>query len=66
MIILHRYITAEELPVKYGGMSKDGEFEACDSVTEITVKPSAKHTVEYPVTQVPISSPFCLRKKILF
>ncbi|XP_022967752.1 patellin-3-like [Cucurbita maxima] len=48
---LLRYITAQELPVKYGGMSKDGEFETCDSVTEITVKPSAKHTVEYPVTQ---------------
>ena len=38
--------------MKYGGMSKDGEFETCDSVTEITMKPSAKHTVEYPVTQV--------------
>ncbi|XP_038882751.1 patellin-3-like [Benincasa hispida] len=48
---LLRYITAQELPVKYGGMSKDGEFETCDRVTEITVKPSAKHTVEYPVTQ---------------
>ncbi|KAA0041882.1 patellin-3-like [Cucumis melo var. makuwa] len=48
---LLRYITAEELPVKYGGMSKDGEFETCDSVTEITVKPSAKHSVEYPVAQ---------------
>ncbi|XP_022925259.1 patellin-3-like [Cucurbita moschata] len=48
---LLRYVTAQELPVKYGGMSKDGEFETCDSVTEITMKPSAKHTVEYPVTQ---------------
>lgn len=49
--------------MKYGGMSKDGEFETCDSVTEITVKPSAKHSVEYPVAQVPI---FSLSLSLLF
>ncbi|KAK3211354.1 hypothetical protein Dsin_016060 [Dipteronia sinensis] len=49
---LFRYIAAEQVPVKYGGLSKDGEiFEATDAVTEITVKPAAKHAVEFPVTE---------------
>ncbi|KAJ6927026.1 patellin-3 [Populus alba x Populus x berolinensis] len=48
---LIRYIAAEQIPVKYGGLSKDGEFGSADAVTEITVKPAAKHTVEFPVTE---------------
>ncbi|XP_021889885.1 patellin-3-like isoform X2 [Carica papaya] len=48
---LLRYIAAEQVPVKYGGLSKDGEFDTTDAVTEITVKPAAKHTVEFPVTE---------------
>ncbi|XP_017969920.1 PREDICTED: patellin-3 [Theobroma cacao] len=48
---LFRYIAAEQVPVKYGGLSKDGEFANTDAVSEITVKPSAKHTVEFPVTE---------------
>ncbi|KAJ1376286.1 GOLD domain [Sesbania bispinosa] len=48
---LLRYIAPEQLPVKYGGLSKDGEFGITDAVTEITVKPAAKHTVEFPVTE---------------
>jgi hypothetical protein len=49
---LFRYIAPEQLPVKYGGLSKDGEFGITDAVTEITVRPAAKHTVEFPVTEV--------------
>ncbi|RDY10025.1 Patellin-3, partial [Mucuna pruriens] len=45
------YIAPEQLPVKYGGLSKDGEFGNTDAVTEITVKPAAKHTVEFSVTE---------------
>ncbi|KAL9313926.1 hypothetical protein ACSQ67_019378 [Phaseolus vulgaris] len=48
---LLRYIAAEQLPVKYGGLSKDGEFGISDAVTEITVRPAAKHTVEFPVAE---------------
>ncbi|KAK7350769.1 hypothetical protein VNO77_09708 [Canavalia gladiata] len=48
---LLRYIAAEQLPVKYGGLSKDGDFGISDAVTEITVRPAAKHTVEFPVTE---------------
>ncbi|GMY12649.1 patellin-3 [Fagus crenata] len=48
---LLRYIAAEQVPVKYGGLSKDGEFGTTDAVTEVTVRPAAKHTVEFPVTE---------------
>ncbi|XP_020233507.1 patellin-3 [Cajanus cajan] len=48
---LLRYIAPEQIPVKYGGLSKDGEFGNNDAVTEITVRPAAKHTVEFPVTE---------------
>ncbi|XVF16943.1 hypothetical protein REPUB_Repub10bG0074500 [Reevesia pubescens] len=48
---LFRYIAAEQVPVKYGGLGKDGEFANTDAITEITVKPSAKHTVEFPVSE---------------
>ena len=47
-----RYIAAEQIPIKYGGLSKDGEFETSDAVTEITIRPAAKHTVEFPVSEV--------------
>ncbi|XP_028770329.1 patellin-3 [Neltuma alba] len=49
--ILLRYIAAEQLPVKYGGLSKDGEFGNTNTVTETTVRPASKHTVEFPVTE---------------
>ncbi|MBA0824724.1 hypothetical protein Goarm_021371 [Gossypium armourianum] len=49
---LFRYITAEQVPVKYGGLSKGSEFATTETVTEITVKPAAQHTVEFPVTEV--------------
>ncbi|KAK8663725.1 hypothetical protein V6N13_083532 [Hibiscus sabdariffa] len=48
---LFRYIAAEQVPVKYGGLSKDGEFANTDAVIEETIKPAAKHTVEFPVTE---------------
>ncbi|CAK8579064.1 unnamed protein product [Lathyrus sativus] len=45
------YIAPEQLPVKYGGLSNDGEFGNSDAVTEITIKPTSKHTVEFAVTE---------------
>ncbi|QCD87701.1 hypothetical protein DEO72_LG3g2241 [Vigna unguiculata] len=48
-----KYIDPEQLPVKYGGLSKDGEFANTDVVTEITVRQASKHTVEFPVTEDP-------------
>ncbi|KAL1539040.1 patellin-5-like [Salvia divinorum] len=48
---LFKYISAEETPAQYGGLSKEGAFEAADSVTEILVKPSSNHIVEFPVSK---------------
>ncbi|KAL4289954.1 hypothetical protein GQ457_14G002480 [Hibiscus cannabinus] len=48
---LLRYIAAEQVPVKYGGLSKDGEFASTDAAIEENVKPAVKHTVEFPVTE---------------
>lgn len=50
--VKYRYISAEQLPVKYGGLSKDGDFGTTDAVIEINVRPAAKHTVEFPVIEV--------------
>lgn len=46
------YIAPEQVPVQYGGLSKQGEFGAKDGVTQIIVKPNSKETVEFAVTEV--------------
>lgn len=50
---LLKYIVPEQLPVQYGGLSRDGEqeFGVADSVTDVTIKPTTKHTVEFPVSE---------------
>nr|XP_004250845.1 patellin-3-like [Solanum lycopersicum] len=50
---LFKYIVPEQVPVQYGGLSREGEqeFTIADSATEDTVKPASKHTVEFPVTE---------------
>jgi hypothetical protein len=49
-----RYIAPEQVPVQFGGLFKedDPEFTTSDAVTELTIKPSSKETVEIPVTEV--------------
>lgn len=50
-----RYIAPEQVPVQYGGLSRregEQEFTSADTATEETIKPSSKHTVEFPVTEV--------------
>uniref|UniRef100_A0A0E0CAZ4 CRAL-TRIO domain-containing protein n=1 Tax=Oryza meridionalis TaxID=40149 RepID=A0A0E0CAZ4_9ORYZ len=50
---LFRYIAPEQVPVQFGGLFKedDPEFTTSDAVTELTIKPSSKETVEIPVTE---------------
>ncbi|GLU06717.1 hypothetical protein SLE2022_237190 [Rubroshorea leprosula] len=50
---LFKYIAPEQVPVQYGGLSKEGEqeFTTDDPVTEFIIKPSTKHTVEYAVSE---------------
>uniref|UniRef100_A0A0D9V8G3 CRAL-TRIO domain-containing protein n=1 Tax=Leersia perrieri TaxID=77586 RepID=A0A0D9V8G3_9ORYZ len=50
---LFRYIAPEQVPVQFGGLFKedDPEFTTSDAVTELTIKPSSKETVEIPVSE---------------
>ncbi|KAG0540365.1 hypothetical protein BDA96_03G402600 [Sorghum bicolor] len=50
---LFRYIAPEQVPVQFGGLFKvdDPEFTTSDIVTELTIKPSSKETIEIPVTE---------------
>ncbi|KAH9692287.1 Patellin-1 [Citrus sinensis] len=50
---LFKYIAPEQVPVQYGGLSREGEqeFTTTDPVTEVVVKPASKYTVEIPVTE---------------
>ncbi|PIN11419.1 Phosphatidylinositol transfer protein SEC14 [Handroanthus impetiginosus] len=50
---LFKYIAPEQVPVQYGGLSKDGdqEFTTSDCATEEIIKPTCKHTVEFPITE---------------
>ncbi|OWM85098.1 hypothetical protein CDL15_Pgr027885 [Punica granatum] len=50
---LFKYIAPEQVPVQFGGLSREGEqeFTVADPATEITIKPAAKHTVEFPVSE---------------
>ncbi|KAH0712071.1 hypothetical protein KY289_008030 [Solanum tuberosum] len=53
---LYKYITPEQVPVQYGGLSVDycecnPEFTSNDPVTEIIVKPATKQTVEIIVNE---------------
>ncbi|XP_065880475.1 patellin-3-like [Euphorbia lathyris] len=50
---LLKYIPAERVPVQFGGLSKEGEheFTDADSVTEVTIKPTSKHTIEFSFSE---------------
>ncbi|CAN4119676.1 unnamed protein product [Withania somnifera] len=50
---LFKYIVPEQVPVQYGGLSREGEqeFTISDPATEDTVKPASKHSIEFPVTE---------------
>lgn len=50
---LLKYIAPEQVPVQYGGLSKEGEteFTTADPVTEETIKPTSKHIIEWSITE---------------
>lgn len=52
---LFKYVAPEQVPVQYGGLSKEEggehEFSTADAVTDVTVKPATKQTVEIPVSE---------------
>ncbi|XP_023535565.1 patellin-3-like [Cucurbita pepo subsp. pepo] len=50
---LFKYVTPEQVPVQYGGLSREGEqeFSIDDPVTEVAIKAATKHTVEFPISE---------------
>ncbi|XP_022155230.1 patellin-3-like, partial [Momordica charantia] len=50
---LFKYVAPEQVPVQYGGLSREGEqeFSTEDPVTEVAIKPATKHTVEFPISE---------------
>ncbi|WJX43495.1 hypothetical protein P8452_30585 [Trifolium repens] len=50
---LFKYIAPEQVPVQYGGLSREGEqeFTTADPATEVTIKPATKHAVEFPISE---------------
>ncbi|XP_073305551.1 patellin-3 [Primulina huaijiensis] len=50
---LFKYIAPEQVPIQYGGLSKEGdqEFTIADPATEEIIKPTFKHTIELPITE---------------
>ncbi|URD88667.1 hypothetical protein MUK42_27348 [Musa troglodytarum] len=50
---LFKYIAPEQVPVQFGGLSKenDTDFSTIDAVIETTIKPSTKQAIEIPVTE---------------
>ena len=51
-VVGNRYISPEQVPVKYGGLSKDIPISTEDTVTEAIVKPAAKYTIDLPASDV--------------
>lgn len=51
---LNRYISAEALPVAYGGLKREGdsEFSLEDEVSELFIKANSTETIEIPAPQV--------------
>lgn len=57
MICQCRYISPEQVPIQYGGLSVDycdcnPDFDVSDQVTEVSIKPSTKQTVEIIIYEV--------------
>ncbi|XP_077240394.1 patellin-3-like [Tasmannia lanceolata] len=50
---LFKYMAPEQVPIQYGGLSKDTDSEFCtaDAVTEVTIKPTTKHSIELPASE---------------
>ncbi|KAJ8442858.1 hypothetical protein Cgig2_022224 [Carnegiea gigantea] len=48
----NRYISPEQVPVRFGGLSRDDKQACCqftsnEPVSEVTIKPASKHTAEF-------------------
>ncbi|EOA34977.1 hypothetical protein CARUB_v10020065mg [Capsella rubella] len=48
---IFKYIAPEQVPVKYGGLSKEVPAATVETVTEAIVKPAANYTIELPASE---------------
>ncbi|XP_072998565.1 patellin-3-like [Typha latifolia] len=50
---LFKYIAPAQVPVQFGGLGKenDPDFTTSDAVTEVTIKPSSKQSIDVSVTE---------------
>ncbi|CAA6668423.1 unnamed protein product [Spirodela intermedia] len=50
---LFEFIAPEQVPVRYGGLSKENDVDFCtsDAATEVFIKPSTKHTIDIPASE---------------
>ncbi|XP_042375199.1 patellin-3-like [Zingiber officinale] len=53
---LFKYIAPEQVPVAFGGLSKenDPDFTSSDAVTELSIKPSSKQSIEIPTIEATV------------
>ncbi|KAL5059884.1 hypothetical protein RYX36_031488 [Vicia faba] len=51
--LLIPFSTPQQVPVQYGGLSREGEqeFTTADPATEVIIKPATKHAVEFPISE---------------
>ncbi|KAL6010675.1 hypothetical protein ACLOJK_001113 [Asimina triloba] len=49
---LFKYIAPEQVPVQYGGLTDNPDFGTTDPITEVTIRPTAKRTIEIPTCLV--------------
>ncbi|XP_078182103.1 patellin-3-like [Carex rostrata] len=51
--ILFKHVAPEQVPVQFGGLYREDEsdFTVSDAVTEVTIKPSSKHTIDLPLSE---------------
>ncbi|XP_010414836.1 PREDICTED: patellin-1-like [Camelina sativa] len=48
---IFKYIAPEQVPVKYGGLSKEVPANTVETVTEAIVKPAGNYTIELPASE---------------
>ncbi|XP_010415948.1 PREDICTED: patellin-1-like isoform X1 [Camelina sativa] len=48
---IFKYIAPEQVPVKYGGLSKEVPANTVETVTEVIVKPAGNYTIELPASE---------------
>ncbi|CAI8614506.1 unnamed protein product [Vicia faba] len=51
--LLIPFSSSTQVPVQYGGLSREGEqeFTTADPATEVIIKPATKHAVEFPISE---------------